>query len=126
MTNALANGEVTGGWGQDAGGDGDGAPDAAEVGEAISFASFALSALGFMTLLRLADRRDRSPVKALGLFMATTLESTTGTVLGAMAVSRHREANGLSRGLLVGAAGTVLGIITTALNFNWMRTKRRL
>ena len=43
--------------------------------------------------------------------------------------------NGLAQGRLVpvpggvlikDAAGTVLGVITTALNFNWMRTKRRL
>lgn len=101
-------------------------PGEPPTSEALSLASVALSALGFLTLLRLADRRDRSPAKALGLFLATTLESTTGTVLGVRAVARHREEDGLSRGLLMGAAGTVLGVITTLLNVNWMRTRRRL
>jgi hypothetical protein len=88
--------------------------------------SVALSAIGFLTLLRLADRRDRSPARGLGLFFATSLESIGGTALGVMAVGRSRDGGRPSRGLLLGAAGTVLGIVTTLLNLNWMRTRRRL
>jgi hypothetical protein len=106
--------------------DGEGAPGAGPATEALPVVSVALSALGFLTLLRLGDRRDRTPAKALGLFLATSLESTLGTVLGVTAVQRSRQADGLSRGLLLGAAGTVLGILTTVMNFNWMRTRRRL
>ncbi len=32
----------------------------------------------------------------------------------------------VTKEFLIAAAGTVLGIITTILNFNWMRTRRRL
>lgn len=88
--------------------------------------SAALSVVSFLTLLKLADRRDRSPFRALSLFVATTTESITATVLGATAVSQARESDRPSRGMVLGAAGTVLGIITTLLNFNWMRTRRRL
>jgi hypothetical protein len=105
---------------------GDGTPASPETTDPLPFVSAALSALGFMTLLRLADRRDRSPARALGLFLATSLESTLGTALGVRAVARSRQADGLSRGLLLGAAGTILGVLTTVMNFNWMRTRRRL
>jgi hypothetical protein len=88
--------------------------------------SVGLSFLGFLTLLRLADRRDRSPARGLGLFLATSLESIGGTALGMMAVGRSRDGGRPTRGLLLGAAGTVLGIVTTLLNLNWMRTRRRL
>jgi hypothetical protein len=60
------------------------------------------------------------------LFLATSLESTVGTALGVTAVKRSRQSDGLSRGLLLGAAGTLLGVLTTVMNFNWMRTRRRL
>jgi hypothetical protein len=91
-----------------------------------------LSGIGFLTLLRLADRRERTPARALLLFFATTLESISGTVLGLVAVGRVRDAArpgkglALGKGLLLGASGAVLGVITTLLNFNWMRTRRRL
>ena len=108
----------------------DGAPtDAAAPPERTEFmaaVSVALSGLGFLTLLRLADRRDRSPARGLALFFATSVESIGGTVLGVMAVGRSRDAGRPSRGLLLGAAGTVLGIVTVLLNVNWMRTRRRL
>ncbi len=92
----------------------------------MAVASFALSAIGFLTLLRLADRRDRSPAKAVGLFLATTVESTGGTALGLVAAGRNKDPERLTKGFLVAAAGTVLGVVTTLLNFNWMRTRRRL
>jgi hypothetical protein len=85
-----------------------------------------LSGLGFLTLLKLADRRDRSPAAALGLFFATSLETIGGTALGLVAASRASDAEQPGKGMLLGASGAVLGIITTVLNFNWMRTRRRL
>lgn len=97
-----------------------------EVRNGLALASIALSGLGFLTLLSLADRRDRSPAKALGLFVATSLETLTGTVLGFLAVTRARDAKQSGKGLLLGAAGAALGIMTTLMNFNWMRTRRRI
>ena len=102
---------------------GEPAPDQNDL---MAVASVALSAIGFLTLLRLADRRDRSPAKGLGLFLATTAESIGGTVLGLSAVGRSRDVGRPSRGLLLGAIGAVLGVVTTLLNVNWMRTRRRL
>lgn len=101
------------------------AEETADQGAFLGAVSVALSAIGFLTLLRLADRRDRSPARGLGLFMATTAESVGGTVLGLTVVGRSRDAGRPSRGLLLGAAGAVLGVITTLLNVNWMRTRRR-
>ena len=119
-----------------AAGSGDAVPDpnldtpdvlgAGQTNEALSAASVALSAIGFLTLLRLADRRDRSPAKALGLFFATTTESTLGIALGVKAIRQSGPAARTSRGFLLAAAGTVLGVITSVLNVNWMRTKRRV
>jgi hypothetical protein len=99
-----------------------GAPDP------LALASVALSSMGFMTLLRLADRRDRSPAKALGLFLATTVESTVGTGLGIHAIRRSRgdEPGAHPRNFAIAAAGVVIGVITSALNLNWMRTTRRV
>jgi hypothetical protein len=99
-----------------------------QSGDALAFASVALSAAGFLTLLRLADRRDRTPFRALALFLATTSESVAGTVLGLRAVGRSRSGGGAgaSRGFLLGAGGAVLGVVTMLLNFNWMRTRRRI
>jgi mannose/fructose/N-acetylgalactosamine-specific phosphotransferase system component IIC len=97
-----------------------------QLTNSLAVASVALSALGFLTLLRLADRRERTPFRALGLFLATTLESTGGTVLGLKAAGRSQETGRTSKGFLLAAAGTVLGVITTILNFNWMRTRRRV
>jgi hypothetical protein len=108
----------------------DDAPDAAapeaEPIDMTAVASVALSAVSFLTLLKLADRRDRSPARALGLFLATTAESITGTVLGAQAIGRAREVGRPNKNLLFGAGGLVLGLITSVLNVNWMRTRRRL
>lgn len=92
----------------------------------LAVASIALSGLGFLTLLRLADRRDRTPATALGLFFATSIETVSGTVLGLRAARQDRDSEQPGKGLLLGASGAVLGIITTLLNFNWMRTRRRL
>ena len=94
--------------------------------ELLGLASAGLAAISFLTLLRLADRQDRTPLRALGLFFATTTESVTATALGARVLSQRGESDHVSRGLVLGAAGTVLGVITTLLNFNWMRTRRRL
>jgi hypothetical protein len=92
----------------------------------LGLAAIALSAVGFLTLLRLADRRDRSPAKALGLFFATSLETLGGTVLGLVAARRASNSQQPGVGLLLGSAAAVLGVITTVMNFNWMRTRRRL
>jgi hypothetical protein len=99
-------------------------PDRTEFMGALSVA---LSAVGFLTLLRLADRRERSPAHGLGLFAATSIESISGAVLGLKVVGQSRDVGGRpTRGLLLGAAGAVLGVVTTMLNLNWMRTRRRL
>lgn len=94
--------------------------------ELLGAASTVLALLSFFTLIKLADQSERTPLRALGLFFATTTESVTAAALGASAVSQARQSDRLSRGLVLGAAGTVLGIITTLLNFNWMRTRRRV
>jgi hypothetical protein len=101
-------------------------PDGGDSVTVLAIASLALSGLGFLTLLKLADRRDRTPARALGLFFATSLETVSGTVLGLKAASRAGDSNQPGKGLLLGASGAVLGIVTTLLNFNWMRTRRRL
>jgi hypothetical protein len=92
----------------------------------LAVVSIALSGVGFLTLLRLADRRDRTPARALGLFFVTWLETISGTVLGIVATSRATDSEQPGKGLLLGASGAVLGIVTAVLNFNWMRTRRRL
>jgi hypothetical protein len=94
--------------------------------KALALASIALSGLGFLTLIKLADRTDRTPAKALGLFLATSFESIGGTVLGLMAARRASDAKQPGKGFLLGGSGAVLGVITTLVNFNWMRTRRRL
>jgi hypothetical protein len=100
--------------------------DAGDRTDFMAVLSVALSASSFLTLLKLADRTDRSPARALGLFLATTGESIGGTVLGLKAASRAQDAGPPNRNLLLGAAGAVLGVITTLLNLNWMRTRRRV
>jgi hypothetical protein len=92
----------------------------------IALAAIVLSGLGFLTLLKLADRRDRSPATALGLFLATSLETVGGTALGLVAASRASDSEQPSKGLVLGAAAAVLGVIASIMNFNWMRTRRRL
>ena len=92
----------------------------------LAIASIALSGLGFLTLLKLADRTDRTPARALGLLFSTSLETISGTVLGLKAASHARDSKQPGMGLILGASGAVLGIITTVLNFNLMRTRRRL
>jgi hypothetical protein len=108
-----------------AGGDRPDAGDDQESSDAIAIASLALSSVGFLTLLRLADRRERSPASALGLFLATSAESITGAVLGLVSVTRTSDGARRTRPFLFGAAGAVLGVFTTLLNVNWMRTRRR-
>jgi hypothetical protein len=103
------------------------APSDPESTDAMAFAAVALSGAGFLTLLKLADRRERTPFRALALFLATSFESVGGTVLGLKAVGRAQETgSGLTRSSVMGAAGAVLGVITTLLNVNWMRTRRRM
>jgi hypothetical protein len=102
-----------------------GSVDQPESADVRAFASVVLSTLSFLTLLRLADRRDRTPARAVGLFIATTTESITGATLGLITVTQTRD-DRPNRNFLLGAAGLVLGVITTLLNFNWMRTRRRM
>jgi hypothetical protein len=90
----------------------------------LAVASIALSGLGFLTLLRLAARRDRTPARALGLFLTTSLQTISGTVLGLVAVRRASDSEQPGKGLLLGGFGAALGILTIVLNFNWMRTRR--
>jgi hypothetical protein len=113
----------------------EGAPEPAPVPETgqgapdpLALASVALSAMSFLTLLRLADRRDRTPAKALGLFFATVVESTAGIDLGIHAVRRSRgeESGESAKSFVAAAAGVVIGIISSALTLNWMRTTRRV
>ncbi len=92
----------------------------------LGVASIALSGMGFLTLLRLADRRERAPARGLGLFFMTSLTTITGTVFGLTAATRASGSRDPGRGLLLGGTGAVFGIITTILNFNWMRTRRRV
>lgn len=99
------------------------APAAEDV---LGFASIALSGFGFLTLLRLVDRRDRTPASALGLFLVTTFATISGTLFGLVSVRRAKDAEPSRKGLLFGFLGAALGVITTALSFNWMRTRRRL
>jgi hypothetical protein len=104
-------------------------PDASQdAPDPLALASVALSALSFLTLLRLADRRDRTPAKALGLFFATTIESTAGTGLGIHALRRSRSdgSGEYGKSFVAAAAGVVIGIVTSALTLNWMRTTRRV
>jgi hypothetical protein len=114
-------------------GDAAGAGDKAEqeaaderLTNSLAVASLALSGIGFLTLLKLADRRERTPFRALGLFLALTVESTGGTVLGLVAAGRSKESAPSGKGFLLAASGTVLGVITSILTFNWMRTRRRV
>ena len=104
----------------------EGTTDSASTMDVMAVVSVALSVTGFLTLLKLADRRDRSPARALGLFLATSAESISGTVLGLQAAARAREVDRPNRNLLIASAGAVLGVVTTLLNLNWMRTRRRL
>jgi hypothetical protein len=92
----------------------------------LAVVSVALSGLGFLTLLRLADRRDRAPASALGLFFTTSLATLSGTAFGLVAARQARNSRQPDKGLLLGASGAVLGIITTLLNIKWMRTRRSL
>ena len=100
-------------------------PEDGERIDLMAVASVVLSAAAFLTLLKLADRRDRTPARALGLFVTTSVESVTGTALGLSAVGRARDDGRPSRNLLLATAGSVLGVLTTLLNINWMRTRRR-
>ena len=102
-----------------------GSVDQPESTNAAAFASVVLSGLGFLTLLRLTDRQDRTPARAVGLFLATTAESVAGTALGFVAVTKTRDVRP-NRNFFLGSAGLVLGVTTTLLNMNWMRRRRRI
>ena len=101
-------------------------PEDGERIDLMAVASVLLSGAAFLTLLKLADRRERTPARALGLFFTTSLESVTGTALGLSAVGRARDVGRPSPNLLLATAGSVLGVLTTLLNINWLRTRRRV
>ena len=65
--------------------------DSEQSVEMLGVVSIILSSLGFLTLLKLADRTDRSPARALGLFFATSCETIGGTITGLVAASRASE-----------------------------------
>ncbi len=94
--------------------------------DVLAIVSIALSGLGFLALLRLADTRGRAPASALGLFFITSLATITCTAFGLVAARQASDSKQPGRGLLLGASGAVFGVITTILNINWMRTRRRL
>jgi hypothetical protein len=109
-------------------GDGD-APSIEEPEDPVNVlggASVALSAVGFLTLLRLADRRDRAPARTFGLFLTTSLATIIGTVFGLIAVRHATDSEQPGKGLLLGASGAMLGIITTLLSIRRMRIRHRL
>ena len=92
----------------------------------LGIASLAVSSTGFLTMLKMADRRTRTPARALLLFLATTLEFASGILLGARALQQIGDPDRHERGVLPAAAGIVIGVVTSLLTFNWMRTKRRM
>lgn len=102
---------------------GEPAPAARQNGLAV--VSAILSGMGFLTLLKLADRSNRTPAKALGLFLATSLESTGGTIVGLTALRQIRSTEAHLRGRLLAAAGVAVGALTSVLTLNWMRMERR-
>ena len=69
--------------------------DSADV---LALVSIALSGLGFLTLLRLADRRERAPASALGLFFVTSLATITGTTFGLVAARQAAIRSGTAKG----------------------------
>ena len=122
MTDVAGNNGASGAIGAP----GRAAADDAERADFLGAASAGLSLVGFFALLKLADRRDRTPARALGLFFVTTGSSTGALALGAAAVSKSRKSGQAGRGLILGAVGIVLGSLTTVLNLNSMRTRRRI
>jgi len=103
-----------------------GEPATAARQSGLAVVSAILSGMGFLTLLKLADRSNRTPAKALGLFLATSLESTGGTIVGLTALRQIRSTEPHQRGRMLAAAGVAVGVLTSVLTLNWMRMERRM
>ena len=99
------------------------APAAGRNGLAVVLA--VVSGMGFLTLLKLVGRSNRTPARALGLFGMTSLESGAGMLIGFTALRQIHATEPRPPGGILALLGVAVGAITSVLTFNWMRLERR-